>query len=85
MIGLSASHVVRVHQGGCCMFPFSSSHQEQSAQAHVWVHLSADLQTRVIGLLAQLALNVVVARPENQSEREEACHVDPAANAQNPS
>ena len=85
MIELSACHVVWAHQGGCCMFPLSSSDQEQSTLIHIWAHLSSDLQTRVIGLLAQLALNVVVARPGNQSEREEACHVDPAANAQNPS
>ena len=53
MIEFSARHVVWVHQGGCCMFPFSSSPQEQSTLAHIWSQLSADLQTRVIGLVAQ--------------------------------
>ena len=77
--------LVWAHQGGCCMFPLSSSDQEQSALTHIWAHLSFDLQTRVIGLLAQLALNAVVVRQENWSEREEARHVDPAAHPQNPS
>ena len=85
MIELSACYVVWAHQGGCCMFPLSSSDQEQSTLVHIWAHLSADLQIRVIGLLAQLALNAVVARPQNQSEREEARHADAAANPQNPS
>jgi hypothetical protein len=67
------------------MFPFSSSPQEQSTLAHIWSHLSADLQTRVIGLVAQLALNVVVARPPDESHGKEARHVDPATDTQNPS
>ena len=85
MIELSAWYVVWAHQGGCCMFPLSASDQEQSTLVHIWTNLSADLQIRVIGLLAQLALNAVVARQENRSTREEARHVDPAANPQNPS
>ena len=85
MIELSACHVVWAHQGGCCMFPLSSSDQEQSTLVHIWAHLSSDLQTRVIGLLAQLALNVVVVRQENWSEREEASHAASTANLQNPS
>lgn len=67
------------------MFPLSSSDQEQSTLIHIWAHLSSDLQTRVIGLLAQLALNVVVVRQENWSEREEASHATSTANPQNPS
>ncbi len=85
MIELSACQVVWAHQGGCCMFPLSSSDQEHRVLAQIWAHLSSDLQTHVIGLLAQLALNVVVARQENQSEGEEARHADPTANPQNPS
>ena len=85
MIELSARHVVWLHQGGCCMFPLSSSGQESGALVHVWAHLSSDLQTRVIGLVAQLALNVVVVRQENWSEREEASHAASTANPQNPS
>jgi len=53
MIESSTCYVVLVHQGGSCMFPFSFADQEQNALAHVWGHLSADLQTRVIGLVAQ--------------------------------
>ncbi len=67
------------------MFPFSSSNQEQSTLAHIWSHLSADLQTRVIGLVAQLALNVVLVHPQSQPEREETYHVEQAAEPQNPS
>jgi hypothetical protein len=67
------------------MYLFSSSNQEQGALTHIWAHLSSDLQTCVIGLLAQLALNAVVARSQNQSQREEARHVDPTANPQDPS
>ena len=85
MIELFAWYVVWAHQGGCCMFPLSSSEQEQSPLVHIWAHLSPDLQIRVIGLLAQLALNAVVVRQENQATREEVRHADPAANPQNPS
>jgi hypothetical protein len=85
MIELSARLVVWVHQGGCCMFPFSSSPQEQSTLAQIWSQLSADLQTRVIGLVAQLALNVVLVHPQSQSEREETCHAEQATDPQNPS
>ena len=85
MIDLSVCHTIWAQQGGRCMVPFSSSEQEQSALVHIWSHLSADLQMRVIGLLAQLALNAVVARPVSQCGREEARHVDPATDPQNPS
>ena len=67
------------------MYLLSSSNQEQGGLTHVWAHLSSDLQTRVIGLLAQLALNMVVARPQKKSEAEEACHVESATDPQNPS
>ena len=77
MIKLSAG-LLWAHQGGYCMVPLSSCDQEQGTLTHIWVHLSSDLQIRVVGLLAQLALNMVVARSQNQSEREEACHADPA-------
>lgn len=64
---------------------FSSSEQEQSTLAQIWSQLSADLQTRVIGLVAQLALNVVVVRSQSQPERKEMCHAEQAADPQNPS
>lgn len=84
MIELVSCHVVWTHQGGCCMSPLSLTDQEQSTLALVWAHLSSDLQTRVIGLLAQLALNVVVAGCHNESEGEEARHVEQATDLQNP-
>lgn len=67
------------------MFPFSSSQQEQSTLSQIWSQLSADLQTRVIGLVAQLALNVVVVQSQSQPQREEICHAEQAADPQNPS
>jgi len=67
------------------MFPFSSSPQEQNTLAQIWSQLSADLQTRVIGLVAELALSVLVARSHNMSEGEEARHVEQATGPQNPS
>jgi hypothetical protein len=67
------------------MFSFSLADQEHKALDHVWSQLSADLQIRVIGLVAQLALNVVVVRFQNQSEGEEQSHVEPSANPQDPS
>jgi hypothetical protein len=67
------------------MYPLPSSRQDQSPLAHVWSHLSSDLQTCVVGLLAELALNVVVARPQNWSQREEAHDVEQATYAQDPS
>jgi hypothetical protein len=85
MIQISTSHAILLHQGGCRMNPLSSSNQEQSTLTHVWAHLSSHLQTSVISLLAELALNAVVARSQNQSQRKEARHVNPTANPQNPS
>ena len=67
------------------MFPFSSSQHEQNTLAQIWSHLSADLQTRVIGLVAQLALNVLVVQAQSQPQREETCHAEQAADPQNPS
>ncbi len=85
MIQLVSYHVVWEHQGGYCMSPFSSPDQEQNVLALVWAHLSSDLQRSVIGLLAELALNVVVARLHTASEGEEARHVEQATDPQNPS
>lgn len=66
------------------MSPPFSPDQEQSALALVWASLSSDLQTRVIGLLAQLALNVVVVRSQAASRREESRHIEQATDAQTP-
>jgi hypothetical protein len=85
MMELSAGYLVWAPQGGLCMVPFLASEQDQRTLVHVWAHLSADVQTRVIGLLGQLALNLVVARPVHPSESEEARRVEQTADAQNPS
>ena len=53
--------------------------------AQVWPALSLDLRTRVIGLLAQLALNVIVACPAEAEAGKEVADVHPATGAQNPS
>ena len=62
MMELSAGYLVWAPQGGSRMVPFLASEQDQRTLVHVWAHLSADVQTRVIGLLGQLALNLVIAR-----------------------
>jgi hypothetical protein len=68
------------------MFPLpSSSDQKCGTLAHVWTQLSSDLQTRVIALVAELVLSVIVARSQNETEAEEAHHVEQATNPQNPS
>ena len=85
MIELSAGYLVWAPQGGSRMVPFSASDQDQRTLVHIWAHLSAEVQTRVIGLLGQLALNLVVARPEHPSESEEACCVEQTTDPQNPS
>ncbi len=84
MIKPVSCYVVWAHQGGCCMPSLSSSDPDQSALALVWAHLSSDLQTRVIGLLAQLALNLVMARQKNPSEGEEVRCVEQTTDLQNP-
>jgi hypothetical protein len=85
MIQISTYCALLLHQGGCRMYPLSSSNQEQDVLTHIWSHLSSDLQTRVIGLLAEIALNAVGARSQNQPQRKEARHVEQSANPQNPS
>jgi hypothetical protein len=85
MMELSAGSLMWAPQGGSCMVPLSASDQDQRPLVHIWTPLSAEVQTRVIGLLAQLALNLVGARPEHGSESEEARCVEQTADPQNPS
>jgi hypothetical protein len=85
MMQIFTYHAILLHQGGCRMNPLSTSNQEQGTLPHIWTSLSSHLRTNVISLLAELALNAVVARCENQSQRKEARHVNPTANPQNPS
>jgi hypothetical protein len=63
--------------------PFSPDAQVTPIQ--VWPALSHDLRTRVIGLLAQLALHVVAAHPGNEYTGKEVSHADPTSAPKNPS
>ena len=72
-------------QGGLWMLARPSSSQAQVPPAQVWSALSADLRTRVIALLAELALYIVVARPPDKKGEEERSHACSAPSDQNPS
>ena len=49
------------------MVVYPSADDGQVRTAHIWDKLPIDLRTRTIGLLAQLALNVVLARSHAES------------------
>jgi hypothetical protein len=85
MIELSASGVFGAPQGGLWMVARSSSSGAQVTPAQVWPALSLDVQTRVIALLAQLALSVVAARSSEQRNGKEASCAGPTTDEQNPS
>ncbi len=59
MIAISVFPVECAWQGGLRMPSHPPSHEVQVTPVQVWPALSLDLRTRVIGLLAQLALNMV--------------------------
>ena len=71
MIELVSCPVAGARQGGIWMPAHSSSAEAQITPAQVWSALSDNLRTRVIALLAQLALYIVVARPSAEGNREE--------------
>ena len=85
MIALSACYVAGVLQGGIWMLARPSSSGSQVTPAQVWSALSGDLRTRVIALLAELALYIVVARPPDKEAEEERSHACSAPIDQNPS
>ncbi len=62
-----------------------SSPDVQVPPVQVWPALSSDLRTRVVGLLAELALNVVAARPANGCTGKEVACVHAATVSKNPS
>ena len=72
-------------QGGLRMVARPSSSDAQVPPAQVWSALSVDLRTRVIALLAQLALSVVMARPPVAGTGKEASCACSTASDQNPS
>jgi hypothetical protein len=67
------------------MLARSSLSEAQVPPAQVWSALSVDLRTRVIALLAQLALSVVMARPPDAGAGKEASCACSTASDQNPS
>ena len=71
MIKRVSCPVADARQGGIWMPAYSSSSEPQVTPAQVWSALSGDLRTRVIALLAQLALYIVVARPSEEGNAEE--------------
>jgi hypothetical protein len=73
------------HAGGMHMSTRPSSCEVQVAPVQVWPALSSDLRTRIVGLLAQLALNMVAAHSDNASTTKEATCANPAPLFQNPS
>jgi len=85
MIQVFVFHVVCALQGGLCMVSRPFSPDAQVTPVQVWPALSLDLRTRVIGLLAQLALNMVVTRLGNECARKEGVYVEPTIAPKNPS
>jgi hypothetical protein len=85
MITLSVFPLECARPRGLRMFSRPSSPEGQVTPAQVWSALSLDLRTRVIGLLAQLALNMVATRPGNECAGKEVSHADPTSAPKNPS
>ena len=84
MIQVFVSCVVCALQGGLRMVLRPSSPDRQVTPIQVWPALSLDLRTRVIGLLAQLALNMVT-RLGNECAGKEGADVEPTIVSKNPS
>jgi hypothetical protein len=85
MIQVFVFCVVCALQGGLRMISRPFSPDAQVTPTQVWPALSHDLRTRVIGLLAQLALNVVAAHPGNEYTEKEVSHADTTSAPKNPS
>jgi hypothetical protein len=60
MIQLSAWYAVAVLQGGLPMTSFPS--HEPFPLGQIWPALSSEIQTQVVGLLAHLTVQAIVAR-----------------------
>jgi len=85
MIKLVSYPVTGALQGGLSMVARPSSSEAQVPPAQVWSALSADVRTRVIALLAQLALYAVMTRPSDEGTGKEASRAGPTSSDQNPS
>jgi hypothetical protein len=84
MIAVSVFPVECAWQGGLRMSCHPPSHEVQVTPVQVWSALSLDLRTRVIDLLAQLALNMVT-RLGNEYPGKEGADVEPTIVSKNPS
>ncbi len=84
MIAVSVFPVECAWQGGLRMSSHPPSHEVQVTPVQVWPALSLDLRTRVIGLLAQLALHMVT-RLGNEGAGKEGADVEPTIVSKNPS
>ena len=85
MLAVSVFPVERAWHGGWRMSSPPPAHEVPVTPVQVWPALSLDLRTRVIGLLAQLALNMMAARLGNESARNEVSHADQIRVPENPS
>ena len=73
MIAVSVFPVECARPRGLRMFSHPPSHEVQVTPVQVWPALALDLRTRVIGLLAQLALNMVTRLGNECAGKEGAC------------
>jgi hypothetical protein len=83
MIQIFVFCVVCALQGGLRMVLRPSSPDRQVTPIQVWPALSLDLRTRVIGLLAQLALKMV--KSPGLCEGLEEADAEPSSVSKNPS
>jgi hypothetical protein len=84
MIAVSVFPVECAWQGGLRMSSHPSSPEVQVTPVQVWPALALDLRTRVIALLAQLALTMV-ARHGNECAGKEEVDAEPTLVSKNPS
>ncbi len=85
MIQLSASQVTCPLQGGLPMSSRLPSSEVPVTPLQIWSALSLDVRTRVISLLAELALHVIVARQQDEQDGKEIFHAQQKTSVQNPS
>ena len=85
MRAIDGWHLVFARQGGARMTSRQSAHEIQVTPMQVWPALPSDLRTRIAGLLAQLAVNMIVARHANLCTGKEVPCVQPTSMAKNPS
>lgn len=78
-------HLICAQQGGVCMFSHPISRDVQVTPKQVWPALPSDIHTHVVGLLAQLALQMMAAHPANAYTAKEVGCAYPTTRSQNPS